>query len=69
MKGYLPLNRKDSITHMHGLAVLEEGLPFAWDLSLENSQILTMFSAGFTSPNVLLLFPFLITFFVVMHSF
>ena len=38
MRGYLPLIRKDSITHMHGLAVyVKEGLPFAWDLSLENS--------------------------------
>ena len=28
----------DSSTHMHGLAVdLKEGLPLAWDLSLENS--------------------------------
>ena len=36
--GYLPLIRKDSSTHMHGLAVyVKEGLPFAWDLSLENS--------------------------------
>ena len=34
----LPLIRKDSITHMHGLAVyVKEGLPFARDLSLENS--------------------------------
>ena len=33
-----PLIQKDSITHMHGLAVyVKEGLPFAWDLSLENS--------------------------------
>ena len=37
MKGYLPLIRKDSSTHMHGLAVYVKGLPFAWDLSLENS--------------------------------
>ena len=36
--GYLPLIRKDSSTHMHGLAVyVKEGFPFAWDLSLENS--------------------------------
>ena len=36
--GYLPLIRKDSGTHMHGLAVyVKEGLPFAQDLSLENS--------------------------------
>ena len=38
MTGYLPLIRKDSSTHMHDLAVyVKEGLPFAWDLSLENS--------------------------------
>ena len=38
VRGYLPLIRKDSSTHMHGLAVyVKVGLPFAWDLSLENS--------------------------------
>ena len=38
MSGYLPLIRKGSSTHMHGLAVYaKEGLPFARDLSLENS--------------------------------
>ena len=38
LRGYLSLIRKDSITHMHGLAVyVKEGLPFARDLSLENS--------------------------------
>ena len=38
VRGYLPLIQKDSITHMHGLAVyVNEGLSFAWDLSLENS--------------------------------
>ena len=36
--GYLPLIQKDSITHMHSLAFyVKEGLPFARDLSLENS--------------------------------
>ena len=36
--GYFPLIRKDSMTYMHGLEVyVKEGLPFAWDLSLENS--------------------------------
>ena len=36
--GYLPLIRKDSTTHMHRLPVyVKEGLPFAQDLSLENS--------------------------------
>ena len=38
MTGYLPLIRKDSSTLMHGLAVyVKRGLPFARDLSLENS--------------------------------
>ena len=38
VSGYLPLIQKDSSTHMHGLAVfVKEGLPVAWDLSLENS--------------------------------
>ena len=38
VRGYLPLIQKDSSTHMHGLAVfVKEGLPVAWDLSLENS--------------------------------
>ena len=38
VRGYLRLIRKDSITHNHGLAVyMKEGLPFARDLSLENS--------------------------------
>ena len=38
VRGYLPLIRKDSGSHMHGLAVyVKVGLPFALDLSLENS--------------------------------
>ena len=38
MRDYLPLIRKDSGTHMHGLAVcVKERFPFTWDLSLENS--------------------------------
>ena len=38
VRGYLPLIRKDSSTHIHGLAIyVNEGPPFAWDLSLENS--------------------------------
>ena len=38
VRGYLPLIRKDFSTHMHGLAVyVKEGIPFARDLSLENS--------------------------------
>ena len=39
VRGYLPLIRKDSGTHMHGLAVyVKEGPPFAQELSLENSS-------------------------------
>ena len=38
VRGYLLLIQKDSSTHMHGLTVhMKEGLPFARDLSLENS--------------------------------
>ena len=38
VRGYLPLIQKDSSTHMRGLTVyIKEGLPFAWDLSLEKS--------------------------------
>ena len=39
VRGYLPLIRKDSSTHMHGLAVyVKEGFSFSWDLPLENSE-------------------------------
>ena len=38
VRGYLSLIKKDYSIHMHGLAVhVKEGLPFAWDLSLESS--------------------------------
>ena len=38
VRGYLPLVQKDFITHMHGLPVyVKEGLPFAYDLSLEKA--------------------------------
>ena len=70
VRGYLPLIRKDSSTHMHGLAVyVKEGLPFAWDLSLKNSAVSFLFSNGFTSLSVLLLFHLSITFFLFMHGF
>ena len=36
--GFLPLIRKDSVTHAHGLSVyFKEWLPLPWDLSLGNS--------------------------------
>ena len=38
VRGYFPLIRKDSVTHMHGLAVyLKEVFLFARDLPIENS--------------------------------
>ena len=37
VRGYLPLIRNDSITHAWSCSLCEEGLPFAQDLSLENS--------------------------------
>ena len=38
VRGYLPVIRKDCSTHMHSLTVyVKEELPFAQDLSLENS--------------------------------
>ena len=38
VKGYFLLIWKDSSTYMHDLTVyMKEGLPFAWDLSPENS--------------------------------
>ena len=38
VRHYLPIIWRDSVTHMHGLAVyVKEGLSFAWNLSLVNS--------------------------------
>ena len=38
VRGYLPIIRKSSVTHVHVLAVyVKEGLPFVRDLYLENS--------------------------------
>ena len=44
VRGYLTLIRKDSGTHIHGLAVyVKEGLPFARDLSLKLCRFLFVF--------------------------
>ena len=38
VRGYLPIIWKDSVTHMHGLAVyVKQRITFAWDISLKNS--------------------------------
>ena len=55
---------------MDGLTVyVKEGLPFARELSLENCRFLLMFSTGFISFSILLLFPLLIPFFVFVLGF
>ena len=70
VRGYLPLIRKDSSTHIHDPTVyVKEGLPFAQDLSLENFAVSNFFLIGFTSLSVLLLFPLSITFFLFVHCF
>ena len=39
VRGYLPLIQKDSTIHIHHLAVyVKQGLPCAWDFSLETSE-------------------------------
>ena len=54
---YLLLIQKDSFTRMHGLPVyVKEGLPFAQDISLENSGDSYLYSTGFTPLSVLLFF-------------
>ena len=69
MRGYLPLIRKDSSTHMHCLAVyMKERLPLGL-ISRKLYRLLLMFSTVFTSLSVLLLFPLLITFFIFVYSF
>ena len=70
VQGYLSLIRKDSITHVHGLAVyVKEGLNFAQDLSLENSADSYLCFRLALLHSVLLLFPLSVTFFDFMHGF
>ena len=64
---YLPLIWKDSSTHMHSLC--EGRTSFCkWLISRKLCRVLLMFSTGFTSLSVLLLFPLKSTF-VFMHGF
>ena len=70
VKGYLLLIRKDSSTHMHGLRVyVKEGLPFAQDLSLENSADSYLYFGLALLHCVLFLFPLSITFFCFVYDF
>ena len=61
---YLPLIRKNSTFHMHGLTVyVKKGLPFAQDLSLENSadSYLCLYFTQY------LLFPLYARFLILFH--
>ena len=71
VKGYLPLIRKDSVIHMHGLAVyVKEGLVFAWDLYLKNSVDSHVFNwLCFIQCSVFLLFLWSIIFFIFVNNF
>ena len=71
VRGYFPLIRKYSVTHIRSLVFcVMERLPFTQELSLENlSGFLFIFSSGFTTFSVLLLFPLSITFSVFVHGF
>ena len=68
VRGYFPLIWKDYNTHMHGLQVcVKEGLPFAQDLSLENSvDSYYVFDWLYFT---LSYFPLSITFFVFVNGF
>ena len=56
--------------HMHGLPVyVEEGLPFAWDVSLENSADVYLCFQLALLHSLSYFFPLLITFFIFVHGF
>ena len=56
--------------HMHGLAVyVEEGLPFAWDVSLENSADVYLCFQLALLHSLSYFFSLLITFFIFVHGF
>ena len=66
--GYLPLIQKDSVTHALSCSLCEGRTSFCAGLiSRKLCTFLLMFSTGFTSLSILLLFPLSITF-VFMHS-
>ena len=70
VRSYFPLIQKDSVTRMHGLAVCLYKGKTSFCIGLISSKIygfLVMFSTDFTSLSVLLLFPLMITFFILMQ--
>ena len=71
MRGYLPLNPKGSqYSHAWSHSLCYRRTSFCMELiSRKLSRFLLMFSTGFTSLSVLLLFPLSITFFDFLHGF
>ena len=61
--------QKDSVTHMHGLAVYVKTAFCMGLISRKLYGFLLTFSNGLTTLSILLLFPPSITFFVFVHSF
>ena len=64
VRGYLPLIKKNSSTHMHGLT-----LYYTEYISRKLCRFLLMFLTGFTSFSIILIFSLSITFFVFVHGF
>ena len=64
VRGYLPLIKKNSGTHMHGVAVYYTGY-----ISRKLCRFLLTFLTGFTSFSIILIFSLSITFFVFVHGF
>ena len=71
VRDYLPLIWKDSITHMHSSTVyVKKRLPFAWELSVENSvDSYLCFWLSLAHSVSYFFLPGLITFFNIMHNF
>ena len=71
LRAYLPLIQKDSVIHIHGLAVyVKEGLAFAQDLYLENSVDSYVFNwLCFIQCSAFLIFPRSIIFFIFVNNF
>ena len=70
VRGYLPLIRQDSSTHMYGLAVyVNKELPFARDLSLKNSADSYLCFWLTLLHSVPCFFFLSVTFFVLVHVF
>ena len=71
IKGLSSFDPKGLLINKHGLAVyVKERIPFARDLSLENSaDPYLCFQLASLQSSVLLLFPLSITFFIFIHSF